>query len=202
MVDFTFGRVSWGLACGAAYVCSVTLIGSMLLVLSVEMSLETERNHTVRSVFDHCVFGGHVVVKEKCKRKQVRGSLTVEAAVIVPFIMLVFATLLYIMFYYHDKNILTAVAHETVSIGCGREEKEAEELERSFYTRTSGKLLLFTWVSCDVQTEEQKVSLTCSAKKSAMSLQVDCTMNKTDPEQQIRDIRKIKKIGEGIGELH
>ncbi len=131
-----------------------------------------------------------------------KGSFTVEASIVVPLVLFVFIVLMNILFYYHDKNVLTAVAHETVSIGSGRKEQSAKELEQYFYSRVNGRLLLFTWVQGGVTVDETHTMLTCQARRKMMTLQVDCTMNKTEPEAHIREIRKIKKIGEKIGELH
>lgn len=131
--------------------------------------------------------------------KKVRGSFTVEAAVIVPLILFVFGILLHTLFYYHDKNILMAVAHETASIGGGREATDDIELENYFYSRIHDKLLLFTKVENEVKIDTEQVQILCEAKKSPMLLKVECVMSRTDPEDYIRNIRKLEKIGEGIG---
>ena len=73
-------------------------------ILSVETTLEAKYNDTFCAVFGSCLFGGDVFV-----RKIVRGSVTVEAVVIVPLIVFIFVVLVNIFFYYHDKNILLSV---------------------------------------------------------------------------------------------
>ena len=97
--------------------------------------------------------------------KKVRGSFTVEAAVIIPLIMWVFGILLHILFYYHDKNVLTAAAYETAALGCSRAGMEELELEYYFFSRFEEKLLLFTRVECLVQIEEEQVSVKCDGSK-------------------------------------
>lgn len=134
------------------------------------------------------------------RKKRLRGSFTIEAAVIVPLILFIFSMLMYILFYYHDKNVLLGTAHETVAIGSSRQEADEEDLETYFSSRIQGKLLLFTWVSSDVQIEEEEVTIVCSARKKTMALEVECEAVKTAPEEYIRNVRNLEKIGEGIGE--
>lgn len=131
-----------------------------------------------------------------------KGSFTIEASFVVPVVLFVFIVLMNVLFYYHDKNILTAVAHETVCVGCGRTGQGPEELEQYFYSRVNGRLLVFTWVQGDISADETSILLQCRASGKRMTLQVDCTMDKTEPETHIRKLRKIKKMGEKIGELH
>lgn len=138
--------------------------------------------------------------KKKCFQRKLSGTFTIEAAVIVPLILFVFSVLMFILFYYHDKNILLGTAHETAAIGSSRQGMEKEELEQYFASRIRGKLLLFTWVQSEVQLEEEKVFVVCKARKNRMSLKVECKGVKTEPEDYIRGVRKLKKIGEGIGE--
>lgn len=139
-------------------------------------------------------------VNRKWSEKKLSGTFTIEAAVIVPLILFVFSVLMFILFYYHDKNILLGTAHETAALGSSRQNMGEEELEQYFSSRIRGKLLLFTWVQSEVQVEEEKVSIVCKARKNTMSLKVECKGVKTEPEDYIRGVRKLKKIGEGLGE--
>lgn len=49
--------------------------------------------------------------------KKVRGSATVELTYMMPIIFLAFITTIYIIFYFHDKNILIGAAYETAVVG-------------------------------------------------------------------------------------
>lgn len=140
------------------------------------------------------------VLKGKWFERKLSGVFTIEASVIVPLILFVFSVLMFILFYYHDKNILLGTAHETAAMGSSRQAVGGEELEKYFASRIRGKLLLFTWVQSEVQVEEEEVFVICKARKNRMSLKVECTGIKTEPEDYIRGVRKLKKIGEGIGE--
>lgn len=130
--------------------------------------------------------------------RRVRGTFTIEASVIVPLVLTLFVALFNILFYYHDKNVLEAAAHETAAFASTHEKIEENELQNHFYSRIRERTLLFTQIEIEPQIEDGQVNIICSAKKNYMSLKVACTMRRTNPENYIRNIRKIEKIGEGI----
>lgn len=132
-------------------------------------------------------------------KQKLRGGLTIELAYLFPMILLVLGVLLHVMFYYHDKNILLGTAHETAAYGAGLDEVQEGELENYFTVRLRGKLLLFMNIEKEIQMNEKKVVVACHAKKRTMSLRIECSVNRTDPEAYIRSVRKIIKIGEGKG---
>ena len=123
-------------------------------------------------------------------RKKMRGSLTIEAAVIVPIILWIFAILVILLFYYHDKNVVTAVAHEAIAVGCGCNEMSTEELEKYFHNRLSNKMLLFPTVSAEAKVEGEYITLFCEAKRKGMHFRVQTRMKKTNPESVVRRLQK------------
>ena len=131
--------------------------------------------------------------------KKLRASFTVEAAYLIPLIILVLGVVFFALFYYHDKNILLGTAHETAAYGVGLEEPDEDTLENYFVSRVRGKLLLFTTWNQEIKVEDEQVTVSCNARTSKMSLKVECAVNRTEPEEYIRSVRKIIKIGEGIG---
>ena len=132
-------------------------------------------------------------------RKKANGSLTVEASVIIPLILFIFGILLHILFYYHDKNILLGIAHETAAIGSGREDMSAHDLEHFAFAKAKQRLLFMEDIDSDVYIEKEFIRVVCSAHKGNMSTEVECRMSRTEPEDSIRSVRKIKKIQEGTG---
>ncbi len=128
---------------------------------------------------------------------RLRGSLTIELAYLFPLILLVFGVLLHVLFYYHDKNILLGAAHETAAYGASLEEVQEGALEDYLNERLKGRLLLYEQLEKKVGLQEKRVTVTCYAKKSVMSLQIECSVNRTEPEDYIRSVRKLIKIGEG-----
>lgn len=130
--------------------------------------------------------------------KNLRGSFTIEAAVIVPMILLIFGVLLHILFYWHDKNILMSTAHETAALGSDESELSELELEYYFFDRMEGKLLLFDRVECLSHIEDDKVTVQWDGSKGNMVTKGEYSVTRTRPEAYIREIRKMKKLGEGI----
>lgn len=123
---------------------------------------------------------------------------TIEAAVIVPIVLLIFGVLLHILFYWHDKNILMSTAHETAALGSSESEPAELELEYYFFDRMEGKLLLFDRVECVAHIEDDKVKVQWDGSKGKMVAEGEYSISRTCPEAYIREIRKLEKIGEGI----
>lgn len=127
-------------------------------------------------------------------KRYVRGSFTIEASIIVPLILTIFALVVSMLFYYHDKNVVSAIAHETLVMGCSKEEISEEELEKYFRTRLGQKLLLFQGIQIAAKIEQEEITIVCTAKKKGMSLHIDMTMEKTDPEKYIWNLQRIGGI--------
>lgn len=132
--------------------------------------------------------------------RKVRGSFTIEASVIVPVILMIFSIIITMLFYFHDKNVVAAISHETLVMGCGKDEISAEEMEQYLQRRVQRKLLLFGKVDATATVDDKKASIVCSAKKKSMSMHVEMHMQRTDPEQYIWKLKRIEKIGEEIKE--
>lgn len=128
--------------------------------------------------------------------RRVRGSFTIEAAVIVPMILFIFIVLLHILFYWHDKNILTSTAHETVSYGSEAVEMTEVDLENYFSSRIRGKLLLFERITCLITLDKSNVTIEAQAQKGYMKVRTRCSMVLTKPEEYIRNHRKLEKLRE------
>lgn len=127
-------------------------------------------------------------------KRHVRGSFTIEASVIVPIILMIFSLVITMLFYYHDKNVVSAIAHETLAMGCGKAEITEEEIEEYFKERLGRKLLLFQGALVAVKMEQEEITIVCTARKKGMSLYIDMMMKKTDPENYIWNLQKIGGI--------
>ena len=133
-------------------------------------------------------------------RRKVKGSFTVEAAFLIPFLLFLFGMLIQVLFYYHDKNVLMAKSMEAAVYGSGRQSPNETEVQEYFRTAISGKLLLFTEVEQNVEIEEKQVTVNCNARKNKMTVAAKGVAFITSPEQFIREMRKIQKIGDEVGE--
>ena len=131
-------------------------------------------------------------------RKEIKGSMTIEAAVIVPLILWVFMLIVLILFYFHDKNVVSAITHETLAMGCSRDEISKEELEKYFLSRLDGKLILFSMPIVEANIDGEQIYMECTAKKEKMRLHVEMEMRHTDPEKRIWKHRRLEKLEEDI----
>jgi len=131
---------------------------------------------------------------------KVKGSMTIEAAVIVPMFLFLCVISLHLLFYYHDKQIVAAAVHETVAYACGREGMDEGELEAHLKRRIKGKTMLLTKLETEVTFKGMQVSVRCEAKKSPWDLKIESVTRKTAPEAYIRSVRKLKKLGERMEE--
>lgn len=127
-----------------------------------------------------------------------KGSFTIEAAMIVPLILLVFVFSIYLMFYYHDKNILKGAAYETAVVGSGRTQYEIKDLDRYFQRRIRGKLILFASAQTEIQIRQEEILVSVSTQRGRMKMAVMTSARRTEPEMFIRNLRNIEK---GLGDI-
>ena len=101
--------------------------------------------------------------------KKVKGSATVELAYMMPVIFLAFIVTIYIIFYFHDKNILIGAAYETAVVGAQKvrwDEEDAEsQMKQLFKERIKGKFIFFAQASAEIEIGEKAVSVNARAAK-------------------------------------
>lgn len=129
------------------------------------------------------------------------GSMTIEMAYIMPLFGMVFYLCVIAVFYYHDKNIITGCAYETVVVASTKaREKDgitAETVNALFRERVKGKCILFSNVLADVTVQEERIEIQALALNKRMKLLVKQKAEVTDPEKYIRDMRRLTTIGKG-----
>lgn len=138
----------------------------------------------------------------KCSGQKLKASMTVEASLLMPIILLLIMSSIFGVFYYHDKNVLAGAAYETAVVGSTKmreaEPPEAEELKAFFAERASGKCILFSGYSTAVVIRDEEIEINVTASKGKLSLSVVKRAAVTEPEKHIRNIRRIEGIGKGI----
>ncbi len=124
-----------------------------------------------------------------------QGSLTVEAACLMPLVGLILVSSILLLFYFHDKNIISSCAYETAVIGSTKarekEEVEAFLLNQAFQERIQGKCIFFPGASADIQVGEDEITVTASASRKYFRLQIVQRAAVTEPEEHIRRIRRM-----------
>ena len=123
------------------------------------------------------------------------GVITVEMTYIMSVILFIFFLCVLGIFYYHDKEILSACAYETVAVA-GTKVREKDEVTEAlvreiFEERVRGKCILFSSVNAEAFVDEEEITVVASARKRKMRVSVSETARITDPEKRIRDRRKL-----------
>lgn len=131
----------------------------------------------------------------KNKTMELNGMFTVEMAYIVPFILSVFFLSIMGIFYYHDKALTAAAAHETAAIA-GTKSREKDEVTENivstiFEERIRGKCIVFGNPRVNTKVDKDRITVTANASKGRMKLSVEETSCITKPEERIRSYRKL-----------
>ena len=123
------------------------------------------------------------------------GSLTVEAALLMPLVGLLLVSSVLLFFYFHDKNIISSCAYETAVIGSTKAREkdgvEASLLDQAFQERMQGKCIFFPGARADIRVGDEEVTVTASAARGYFRLQVVQRAAVTEPEDHIRRMRRI-----------
>lgn len=129
------------------------------------------------------------------EKNMMRGSMTVEMSLLMPLILLLVMGCILAVFYYHDKNIISGAAYETVVVGStkAREKNGVKngEVQALFRERVSGKCILFPEPSSKVDITEDEVTITVNSGKGRMKLAIVKRARITEPEKYIRDRKRI-----------
>lgn len=134
---------------------------------------------------------------DKCKGKfKLKAILTVELAYLFIILFSIFVLVIHTVFYYHDKNILQGAASETAVLWAQLERRQGEYVEESaetFYQkRISGKLILFSGSSVDVEQTDKEITVIASAEKGFMKVLVHGSAVIVKPENKIRKKRMVE----------
>lgn len=106
-------------------------------------------------------------------KKKYQGSLTVEAAYLMPVIGMILAVSILALFYFHDKNIISSCAYETAVVGSTKaREKDGvspDILIRAFQERIHGKCILFPDAAVEVQVKENLILVHAYSRRKGMT---------------------------------
>ncbi len=141
---------------------------------------------------------------DRKETRMLKGSMTVEMSFLMPLILFLTMNCILAVFYFHDKNVISAAAYETAVVGSTKarvpDGVTPGELEALFRERTNGKCVLFSGSHAGVRVEEEKVIVTATAAKGRFALHIVKTAAVTEPEKFIRDKRRIKEVIDGASD--
>jgi len=133
--------------------------------------------------------------------KGLKGSMTVEMSFLMPIILLLIMSSILAAFYFHAKNVLAGAAYETAVVGSTKIREKGkvtgDELEALFRERAGRKCILFAGSSVRAGAGKREISIRVSAYKGRFGVSVVKKAAVTEPEDYIRNIRKIKERTDG-----
>ncbi len=127
-------------------------------------------------------------------KKRLHGTFTIEAAIIIPLFLWVFAICVQLLFFSHDKVLIGALAYETAVYGSGRETLENEEIEAYFQRQVEGRTLVLHDIYVEVEQKDNSAKILCDAEKGRIKVHFVRELKRTEPENVIRTLRKIGEI--------
>ena len=137
-----------------------------------------------------------------CNERGLKGVITVELSYLLPIILMIFLTVVYVTFYYHDKNILIGAASETAAVGAQLERKPDEngqtDLAGFYQDRIQGKLILFSGAEATVNITRKWVEIIVYAERRWMQLHVVQRAAMAEPETAIRRLWMLEKAAEAV----
>ena len=130
-------------------------------------------------------------------RRKYKGSFTIETALLMPVIALVFVFSVWGSFYYHDKNIISSCAYEIAVVGSIKvREKESvteEILNSELEKQLNKKCILFAEINTSAHIGQDMVIVEAEAVRKKMKIVVKQTAAVTQPEDYIRKVRRISE---------
>ncbi len=133
-------------------------------------------------------------------KKLWKANIVVEAAVILPMVLMIFGGIVLTFFYFHDKNIVIGAAYEILTVESEEKNLVKEKLGERLQERLNHKLILFSQIYVEIRIEEDEITMSCMSQKNPFQLQIQVSMSRTRPEQYIRNVRRLQRIEKQMGE--
>lgn len=137
------------------------------------------------------------------RKKMKKGSLTVEASMLIPFLILIIFAFLCLTLYLHDRSVLSSCAAELAGKGAAekyRDEKELEAwLKGQAFELARGKLFCLKDTEASVKVTKQKITVSYTGRSSllgGLSVKEEGEAVRLNPTKRLRSIREIKRLGE------
>ena len=141
-----------------------------------------------------------------------KGSYTVEAALLMGILLSVLVSVIYLGFWYHDRNFLQNAAYEAACTASLRADDEGYQISGAARRLTEGRMLGTSALSVEGQNTEQKASVLYRGtfripgmieaffQKTPLEMKGRCEISTQRPSGRIQKVRQIAKIGHHIFE--
>ncbi|MGN1165771.1 MAG: TadE family protein [Lachnospiraceae bacterium] len=144
---------------------------------------------------------GRMQMYMRKRKKYCRGSMTVEMSFLMPIILLMIMGSILAAFYFHDKNVIAGAAYETVVVGSTKMREKDQitenEMVKLFQERVKKKSILLSDINAIATISENEIQINVIARNGKFRLSVMKKAAVTEPENHIRNIRRLKEITDG-----
>lgn len=136
------------------------------------------------------------------KKRLRKGSFTVEASILLPFLVLVIFAFLCLCLYLHDRSVLSSCAAELAGKGAAEKYRSEKELESWLQGQAAGlargKLLCLRDLETSVKVTQKTVTVSYTGSTSllgGLKVKEEEQAVRLNPTIKLRSVREIKRIG-------
>lgn len=141
-----------------------------------------------------------------------KGSYTVEASLLMGILLSILVSVIYLGFWYHDRNFLQNAAYEAACTASLRADDENYQISGAARRLTEGRMLGTTGVSAECQNTEKAASVLYRGtfripgmieaffQEKQLEMKGSCEISTQRPSGRIQKVRQIAKIGHHIFE--
>ena len=125
------------------------------------------------------------------------GSITVEMSYVLPMIVIIIFVLIYTVFYYHDKAVLSGAVAETVEQGIEdvrNDNNDRTDLKVYLKNRIGNKLIWLKVSKINISKTSNRVKVSVLAEKKFFKTKVYLEGSVPYPEERLREKKKVEDL--------
>lgn len=136
------------------------------------------------------------------KRRLRKGSFTVEASMLIPFLVLIIFAFLCLCLYLHDRSVLSSCAAELAGKGAAEKYQSEKELETWLQGQANGlargRLLCLQELEASVKVTKQTITVSYTGSTrllGGLTIREEERAVRLNPTMKLRNNREFKRIG-------
>ena len=140
------------------------------------------------------------------KNAAASGSVTVEASLLLPFLIFIGFVFLCLALCQHDRCVLSACASQMAGKGALEKYQEEEELERRLERETwkeaEERLFLLRDLQVSAEVKSTYICILCTGESEllgGLEIKEEAEAKRMNPVTALRNMRRVKRMTEGQG---
>lgn len=140
------------------------------------------------------------------KTKSAAGSVTVEASLLLPFLIFTGFVFLCLALCQHDRCVLSACASQMAGKGAlekyQKEEELERRLEREMWKEAEERLFILRGLQVSAEVSSTSVRISCMGKTEllgGLEIREEEEARRMNPVTALRNMRRLKRMTEGQG---